>query len=535
MPRSPMIVLPVVVLVFVLAACDGAQPTPMASLAPDLMPTSTPFPVHTSGPTITPTLVLALTPMSAPDLAPIPTPTPLPHAGDLGEDIPPCTPVPDSPVDPCELDAPSVEMSVASYIQDLGDEPWSIREMLDDEPSAAWVTHLVVCGTYLPNTVRCTTGDLFRPAAHLRSVFGTPTIERSYKCYIDVRANSYILGSGPSTLTVMFFIYPYYDGGYNYDLEEGQTEQDVIEEIRQNFEDSFVDIFAGREHVIFLAPPADLSSEVWRRVGSWDVQRKENGAVIAIHPSRDLWRRLRPDDYPTHRDGLEMTLPALTKAITTAHQTRLTEYEGRIGENEDLPNLVSNANDLRDYYIEVGAYDDPDNPPAQPPPPCGLAVPNQTDNPGLMQDCIALFAVRDTLRGTATLNWSVDTPIADWDGVTVEGTPGRVSKLHLYSRGLTGSIPPELADLTGLTSLWLYRNRLTGGIPSELAELSGLTVLQLYNNRLSGGIPGELGGLSNLETLWLSGNGLTGCVPPALRDVDDNDLGLLGLPDCAPE
>ena len=37
------------------------------------------------------------------------------------------------------------------------------------------------------------------------------------------------------------------------------------------------------------------------------------------------------------------------------------------------------------------------------------------------------------------------------------------------------------------------------------------------------------------STSRLRGNaGLTGCIPPALRDVDDNDLADLGLPDCPP-
>ena len=61
----------------------------------------------------------------------------------------------------------------------------------------------------------------------------------------------------------------------------------------------------------------------------------------------------------------------------------------------------------------------------------GSAVPDATNNPGLVFDCAALLAARDTLAGTATLNWSADTLIAEWSGVVVEGTPGRVTELHL--------------------------------------------------------------------------------------------------------
>ena len=51
--------------------------------------------------------------------------------------------------------------------------------------------------------------------------------------------------------------------------------------------------------------------------------------------------------------------------------------------------------------------------------PCAGAAPGQADNPALMRDCIHLLGLKDALRGTATLNWSLDTPITSWDGVTL--------------------------------------------------------------------------------------------------------------------
>ena len=73
---------------------------------------------------------------------------------------------------------------------------------------------------------------------------------------------------------------------------------------------------------------------------------------------------------------------------------------------------------------------------------------------------------------------------------------------------------------------------MTGEIPPELGGLSKLTRLVLHENRLTGAIPPELGGLSNLAELILGGNQLTGCIPEGLRDIADNDLGRLNLPDC---
>ena len=47
----------------------------------------------------------------------------------------------------------------------------------------------------------------------------------------------------------------------------------------------------------------------------------------------------------------------------------------------------------------------------------GGAVPDPDNNPGLVSDCVALLAARDTLAGTATLNWAAETPITEWDSV----------------------------------------------------------------------------------------------------------------------
>ena len=44
------------------------------------------------------------------------------------------------------------------------------------------------------------------------------------------------------------------------------------------------------------------------------------------------------------------------------------------------------------------------------------------------------------------------------------------------------------------------------------------------NNELSGAIPDELGNLSGLWFLYLGGNRLSGCIPTGLRDALDNDL-----------
>ena len=170
-------------------------------------------------------------------------------------------------------------------------------------------------------------------------------------------------------------------------------------------------------------------------------------------------------------------------------------------------------------------------PPAPLPDICGDAVSDRS-NIGLVADCNALLAARDTLRGTAALNWSPSTAIARWDGITLGGTPGRVSKVKLQKRELTGRIPAEIGRLDALEELWLYNNELTGTIPPELGALNSLRWLFVSTNKLSGQIPETLNSLS-LDRLWLHKNSFTGCVPYNLTLTREYKVDR-GLSACAP-
>ena len=151
----------------------------------------------------------------------------------------------------------------------------------------------------------------------------------------------------------------------------------------------------------------------------------------------------------------------------------------------------------------------------------GHAVPVAFRNPWLVADCNALLAGRDALVGSATLNWSANTPIVYWDGVTIGGTPLRVTWLELPDSQLTGAIPTELGSLTSLQVLILSENQLTGPIPPELGRLTNLVVLALWGNQLTGPIPVSLGDLANLELLYLTDNQLTGPIPTKLGRLDN--------------
>ena len=145
---------------------------------------------------------------------------------------------------------------------------------------------------------------------------------------------------------------------------------------------------------------------------------------------------------------------------------------------------------------------------------------------GLVDDCNILLAAKDTLRGTATLNWATTTAMASWDGITVIN--GRVDTISLFDKSLSGVIPSTIGNLTSLRYLYLSGNSLSGSIPSEMGNLSNLRSLYLSRNSLSGSIPSEMGNLSNLRSLYLGDNGFSGSIPTWLGNL--SNLRYLSLP-----
>ena len=512
-----------------------SAPVPMPT--PASVPTPTPTAAHVATTTLEPLATPSPNSTQTAKTAPAPT--------YLNEEIPPCTPVTGSSVDPCESRS-DFYMGPDNRVGSLGDFPVLVEDLVS-YPVEILTTHVALRGTYLPGTVRCTSGHPGRAPSYLGR--GQSSSGLLIYCFADVRVNAYLLGTGPTTLTVTVYRSLYQSvrsaGDDDYGLEQlesrrlaneralseggrfqydypllGRMPQDggrgplrheyyTFDEAQQQFGPTVTGPpggIGGREAVLFIGPSYRASVEAWMVFWTWDVERREDGVVVALHPYRHYFDTRLNEHYA------EMELPALTQAVTTAHQSRVAANGGRIGEDTDLPMLETDANRLRQYFSDpkVGGYAPGVPAPAQPPPPCGLAVPDQGDNPGLMRDCMALLAAKDTLAGTATLDWSVDSAITDWEGVTVAGTPSRVTKLLLPNESLSGSIPAEIGDLSELTHLNLSSNSLTGEIPREL------------------------GGLSNLQEIRLSGNSLTGCIPAPLRDVSTNDLGSLNLLNCPP-
>ncbi len=409
----------------------------------------------------------------------------------------------------------------------LGDTPRTVRQFLDGS-SLISIPHIVLRGTYIPGTVRCIAGVPHHYPSYEEDT-GWFEYVNIIECFADVRVNAYILGSGPPRLTVLVTFYHYWPGWHVDGIEGIRWFDEFRLEEGISSPAGTIHGLYGREVILFVGPSHNQATEKWEVFSTWDVQRQGEGedeTVVAVHPGRDYWRRLRPDDYQAHRSALEMELPAFTQAVAAAHQAKVAEYGGRIAragidgraEGVELHMIATDANQLRQFYTDTGAYSHPDGPPAQPPATyiCknGTAVGESREDSFLPYDCEALLAAEDALKGSAALSWSTSTAITGWDGVTVADT---VEGAATYKR---------------VTKLVLPGKSLDGIIPVELGELLKMTHLDLSNNSLTGAIPADLGLLGNLVEIRLSGNSLTGCILPALMSVPTNDLSSLDLPYC---
>ena len=340
------------------------------------------------------------------------------------------------------------------------------------------------------------------------------------KCYADYAVQGYVLGNGPRAFTVAYDRHergPSYDlysrahaaGAYRGAAKLAQAEHatalakvayEAAEELKQGI--------GSRQSVVFLTPMGafgPVAVEAWQAVEQWDLQRADDGTVNAVR-------------YGAREGDPEQTqtLVNLQRRVTTA-----------AGSDAFAGKRIANASGITQYYRDIGAYGDitPGDgetatfTPSQPPPKCGSAVADHAANPGLVQDCMALLAAKDELRGTGALNWSESRAIADWDGVRTAGTPARVTQLRIVDGRLTGALPASLGKLPALTRLFLNGGELTGAIPPELGDLAALEQLRLNENKLTGSIPAELGGLANLRELWISDNALTGSIPSELGSL----------------
>ncbi|KAH6765286.1 hypothetical protein C2S51_016535 [Perilla frutescens var. frutescens] len=148
-------------------------------------------------------------------------------------------------------------------------------------------------------------------------------------------------------------------------------------------------------------------------------------------------------------------------------------------------------------------------------------------NTSLATDEPALLALKAHITSDPyhilTTNWSTTnsstSSVCSWIGVTCGIRHRRVTGLNISYMGLSGTIPPQLGNLSFLVSLDLKHNLFSGTLPQELSLLGRLKYISLTQNKLVGEIPSWLGLLPKLEHLSLRHNSFTGVIPKEISQL----------------
>ncbi len=291
----------------------------------------------------------------------------------LEEPIPPCTPINSDGPDPCEtelLPHAKESGSNSSYIALLPDVLPTISEVIN-ELHPILTPHIVVRATGLPDTTRCDGLYPIRIANFEPEDRGLSNLFHYY-CFTDFRINEYIIGEGPPILTI--------------DIAAGAVslaDPDEVETVDEQWMKQTFDLpnpersskHEGKEYIIMLGVYENFSIEVLSPQGyyysMWQIIR-ENDELRAISAAMEDWART-----PEHRQQMNRPLDELIQEIKQAIENRATQTGGRIGMDPSLPLLITDANDLQDFYQTVGAVYEGDDATVLPPPVPGQEDPEQ--------------------------------------------------------------------------------------------------------------------------------------------------------------
>ncbi|CDP18443.1 unnamed protein product [Coffea canephora] len=110
-------------------------------------------------------------------------------------------------------------------------------------------------------------------------------------------------------------------------------------------------------------------------------------------------------------------------------------------------------------------------------------------------------------------SWNHSQHHCQWEGVTCSARHQRVIALILGHKQLSGTISPQVGNLSFMRFIHLEENQFHGEIPREFGRLFRLRVLNLSSNALGGKIPANLSYCSEMTTINLKMNKLEGKIP----------------------
>ncbi|KAK9674205.1 hypothetical protein RND81_12G218100 [Saponaria officinalis] len=123
-------------------------------------------------------------------------------------------------------------------------------------------------------------------------------------------------------------------------------------------------------------------------------------------------------------------------------------------------------------------------------------------------------------------NWKHGDPcMSNWTGIVCYNTTLNdgylhVQELELLNFNLTGSLSPELGNLSHLKILDFMWNKISGSIPKEIGKIKTLELLLVNGNQLTGPLPEELGYLPNLNRIQIDQNYISGELPKSFANLN---------------
>ena len=167
-------------------------------------------------------------------------------------------------------------------------------------------------------------------------------------CYADYTVTQYLLGNGPTTVTVAYdnladtrsyalYALAHAAGRYGTATKMTTAQYDAANDtLLTDAKQEVSDAITGQRAVVFLAPLGDHSAiavEAWQVVGQWDVQTI--GGVVKVV-----------------RYGMDADDPGASEALAS-FKTRITTAAGSDGMSSER---LASANDIRIHYRDIGAY-----------------------------------------------------------------------------------------------------------------------------------------------------------------------------------
>ena len=244
----------------------------------------------------------------------------------------------------------------------------TLTEIMLGQGATLASVHLVIRGVVQKNTTRCGAYPIKIPNyMNETSLFWKLY---HYHCFANIDVSEYIVGTGPSILTVSLHQETISE---DYLDKNQEVMEEIVSSILEDPEYRTATAYEGKELILLLIPTTSIAVEGWQTAGEfamWFVQRVDKDKIQVV--SQDIIYA----ETDEQRNQLTRPLEEFIEQIRQANNERNNITNGKVGTYPaTLPSIVTDANFLQNYYTSVGAvYDETDESTVLPPP-----VPGEDD------------------------------------------------------------------------------------------------------------------------------------------------------------